>query len=223
MGKKKSSIDKRQDKRISTLEKFVKKTVENKQVNFINSLNATATVSVTDLSLLLNQGVTDGGDINIVGAQEARIGNSVTLMEQHFKFSAHLPLAVPDTNNSLRVIIVESADGNQPLAYRDVINYANAVVYSAEQLMLSGYTTKTTTNRRYRVLMDKRITLSQFGKPYINWSFRKKYKNGKVIEFNDDLSSSPTSWKQQMFLISDSTLPGHPILDYYYRFTFKDA
>lgn len=228
MGKRttKRVVDKRQDKRLKALETFVSKTIENKQVNFTNSLNVmdpSVAIGEVDLSLLLEQGPGDGGDINIVGAQQARIGNDITLTKQHFKFNLRLPILAPDSFNQCRIILVESEDGEQALELRDFLNFANPAIYSSYQIMNSGYTTKTTTNRRYKILMDKRMAIQQFNQPYKGWSKTIRYKTGKVIHYNDNLSSVPTSWKQQLFYMSDSTVPGHPILDYYYRNTYKDA
>ena len=149
--------DRKQDDRIKELENFVYKTIENKQVNTLNSNLSIPSTGVRDGQFLsVAQGVSDG----VQSGDPARIGNTITLMNQRFNFTFNQnPTGIIDDWNRMRVLIVEALDGNQILVASDVLQYADYALYG-NLIFSSPYTTKTTTNRRYRVCMDKTFELN---------------------------------------------------------------
>lgn len=220
MGKKvarrKVRKDKKQDVRIKSLEQFVYKTIENKQTNYRSINNNVSSLGLVAPNVFtVSQGTEDGAQ----PGDRARIGNSVTVMNQRLNATLSWR-AGHDEFNQVRMLLVESTDGNENLDFTDILQdptYAlgGAAVFS------SAYTTKTSTNRRYKVHFDKCVTLTAL-KPAFVIKHNIKYKGGKVYEF-DNLSVTPTSNNLHFMVISDSVAIQHPRLDYNIRTTFKDA
>ncbi|AXH77907.1 MAG: putative capsid protein [Circoviridae sp.] len=214
--------DAKQDKRIKALENMVLKTMENKQINYKNVNLAISSSGVPD-SQFLQVGV--GAEDGDVQGDPARIGNSVTLYKQQYRFNfvgLNPDDLTGDRWNQIRVIIAEALDGNQSILLADVLQYPSYFTNN-NLVFTSPYTTKTTTNRRYKIHMDKTFELNATAKGAtkvikhdVTW------KNGKVIEF-DALSSIPTNHNMSIMFISDSGAVQHPTVSYAVRSTFKDA
>jgi len=213
----KKSKDKKQDSRIKSLEKFVYKTIENKQINLTQFSNLSTTNYQYGAFLQVKQGTADG----VLPADEARIGNSVTLMSQRFKFMLHIPLA-GDLFNTCRVMLVESVDGSQPMALTDVLYEADYSVHG-NKVFTSHYTTKTQTNKRYKIHFDKVVTLNRYQNNVVNWNYNVNYKGGKVIEFDGNTSALPTNHRLSILAVSDSGSILHPVLTWSARSIYKDA
>jgi hypothetical protein len=220
---KKVRKDKKQDKRIKSLEKFVYKTIENKQVNYGNpGGNDISTAGyVASQFLTLDTGAEDGVELG----DAARIGNSISLMRQ--TVDCYLVQSTTDSFNRMRMLIVEALDGNEPLALSDVLFYNNYTT-SGNLVFSSPYTTKTNTNRRYKIHMDKSFELNNNA----NGATRKikhviKYREngspGKVVEYSGPGSVPATNHRLCIMWISDSVSTTHPQVHYNVRSTFKDA
>lgn len=219
---KKKSKDKKQDKRLSKLENFVYKTIENKQVNY-QGLNVEVTTGSYNTGGFLSTrvGPEDGSQLG----DPARIGNTITLMSQ--MFNMNFVASSTDNFNQMRVLLVESLDGNQAITIGDVLQYPSYALWG-DLVFASPYTTKTGTNRRYKVHMDKTFVISGFdtyggAPPCKNINYTIKYKNGKICEYEGILATSPTNHRVSIIAISDSSSVGHPILNYSSRSTYKDA
>lgn len=220
MGKRK---DKKQDKRIKDLEKFVFKTIENKQVNY--SITATSMSSSgysTSNFIQLATGAEDGANYG----DAARIGNTITLMNQRWGFN--FQGSSTDTYNQIRVLLVESKSGSQNIGLDDVLHYSNYSVFG-DLVFSSPYTTKSDTNKRYKVHMDKCFCLSGLptkgGVPPVkvikhNIKFGK---HGKLLEYSGPGATLPVNHKMNLLVITDSVSAAHPTMSYNVRSTFKDA
>lgn len=218
-----SSKDKKQDKRIRDLEKFVLKTIENKQVNY--SITATSMPSsgyATSNFMQLAAGAEDGSNYG----DPARIGNTITLLNQ--KWSFNFVGSATDTFNQIRVLLVESKSGAQNLALDDVLQYSNYSVFG-DNVFSSPYTTKSDTNKRYKIHMDKCFCISGMptkgGVPPVN-VIRKDIswgKHGKLVEYSGPGAVLPTNHKMNLLVISDSVSATHPTMSYSVRSTYKDA
>lgn len=218
----KKKKDAKQDKRIKSLENFVFKTLENKQVNY------------TDVGRSISNGsyATGGFLSTSVGAEDgvqlgdpSRIGNSITLMNQKFNFN--FVGSSVDVWNQMRLLIVESLDGNQALGIGDVLQFGSYALYG-DLVFASPYTTKTQTNRKYKIHMDKTFTLSGLatkgGVPpakIIKHTIR--WKQGKVLEYSGPGAVSPNNHRVSLIVISDSASGPHPTMSYAARATYKDA
>ncbi len=216
--------DKSQDKRIKALETMMYKTMENKQVNYSNTnLNISSSGVVDNAFLLVKVGPDDGAQTG----DTARIGNSITLIRQQYRFSfngLNPDTVLNDRWNQVRCIIAEPLDGNQPLVLGDILEYSNYALHGA-LVFASPLTTKTATNRRYKIHMDKSFELNATAKgatKVIKENVR--WKGGKVVEFaGPGTEEVPTNHNMSILFISDSGSALHPQVSYSVRSTYKDA
>ena len=221
--RRKTKYDKKQDKVISQLKKFVDKTIENKQTNYKQLPVQVSNAGYASAGFFgVLQGAGDGTDS---GSSNARIGNGVTLMRTLIKFNFDVasPQATSEQYNKIRLIVVASADGSQSLGISDVLRYHS---YTAEGdlVFASPLTTKTGTNRRYNLLMDKVFEVNYGHRGSKQITLKKKWgKTGKVINWNGNTSASPTDFKISVICISDSAAANHPTMSFAVRHTYKDA
>ncbi len=229
MAPKKFRKDNKQDKRIKSLENFVYKTIENKQVAYgYQDTGRTVSTSGDQRSQFLGvaTGAEDGSALN----DPARIGNSITLLKQQislvFEQSSDVGVTQDDYNR-MRVIIAESTDGNNNLELSDILQYSNYGTYGG-LVFASPYTTKTETNKRYKIHMDacfelnkNATTATKIIKKMIK--FRENGSPGKVVMFEDGTAHYPTNHRLSIMCISDSAVAPHPRWYYNVRSTYKDA
>lgn len=221
--RKKKRVDKAQNDRIRSLEKFVYKTIENKQVNYANTggNNISTAGYVGSQFLQLDTGAEDGAALG----DEARVGNSVTLLTQDVR--CYMTQSTTDTYNRMRMIIVESIDGNQALTLDDVLLYGDYSTHG--QLVFSSpYTTKTDTNKRYKVHLDKTFELNSLAQGATRVikhriKYRQNRSPGKVLEYDGPGSVNANNHRLSIMWISDSSEATHPIAYYSVRSTYKDA
>ena len=215
--------DRKQDARIKALEDMVNKTIETKQVNYQQSGISLTTAGFSAGSFLqVATGAEDGAGLG----SAARIGNSLTLMRQ--QVCLNITGSSTDTWNQCRVIIAESVDGNQNLQLTDILEYGAYALYG-ETVFCSPYTTKTSTNKRYKVHYDKAFVLSGLatkgGVPpakVIKHTVRYG-KSGKEIEYAGAGSLNPNNHRLTIFIVTDSVSASHPELHYAVRSSYKDA
>lgn len=203
--------------------KFIQKTIEMKQVNYQQS-----SISITSGGFSagsFSQMSTGAEDGTVLGSA-SRIGNSITLMRQ--QVCLNLQGSSTDTYNQMRCIIAESVDGNQNLQLSDILEYPSYVLYGAT-VFCSPYTTKSSTNKRYKIHYDKTFVLSGLptkgGVPpvkVIKHSVRYG-KSGKELEYAGAGNLNPNNHRLTVFLISDSVSASHPTLHYAVRTSYKDA
>ncbi len=219
----KKRTDAKQNKRIKSLESMVYKTLENKQINYQNNINISS-AGVNDNAFLQ---VRVGPDDGVVQGDTARIGNSITLYRQQYRFNflgLNPDTVLNDRWNQIRCIIAEPLDGNQPLVLSDILQYSSYPLYGG-QVFASPYTTKTNTNRRYKIHMDKSFELNATAKGATKViKHDVKWKKGKVVEFaGPGTEQVPTNHNMTVVFISDSGSALHPQVSYSVRSTYKDA
>lgn len=220
--RKKVRKDKKQDSRIKKLESLVLKTMENKQVNYTDIGRSITTGSyATGGFLSTSVGAEDGVQLG----DPARIGNSITLMNQRFNFN--FIGSSTDTYNQMRLLIVESMDGNQALGIGDVLQFGSYALHG-DLVFCSPYTTSTNTNRKYKIHLDKSFVLSGLatkgGVPPVKIiKHTIKWKSGKVLEYSGPGAVSPNNHRVSLIVISDSASATHPTMSYAARATYKDA
>lgn len=219
---KRRNIDSKQNSRIKKLESLVLKTIENKQVNYHANSQSISTGGFNAGSFLaLTCGAEDGASLG----DPARIGNTITLMNQ--RFNMNFTASSTDSYNQIRVLLVESLDGNEPISMTDVLQYGSYTLYG-NLVFASPYTTKTNTNRRYKVHMDKSFIISGLATkggvpPAKVIKHNIKYKDGKLVEYEGPGNVNPTNHRITLLAVSDSVTATHPQLDYSSRSTYKDA
>lgn len=224
-GKKKMRKDKAQDKRIKSLEKFVYKTIENKQVNYgYNDLVRTVSTSGDKRSQFLAVAV--GAEDGFANNDGARIGNSITLMNQGVVLT-FAQATTGDLYNRVRVLIVESTEGNQEINMTDVLRFGSYSSYG-DLVFASPYTTKANTNKRYKIHMDKCFELNRNagGATKIikhNIKYREGGSPGKLVTYADGGAIYPNNHRLNILCISDSSVSPHVVWNYNVRSTYKDA
>lgn len=202
--------------------KFIQKTIEMKQVNYNSGALSISTSGLSAGSF--SQMATGAEDGSTLGSA-SRIGNSITLLRQ--QVCMNITGASVDTYNQFRVLVVESMDGNQPIVLADVLEYGNYSVYGS-LVFASPYTTKTSTNKRYRIHYDKTFELTGLptkgGKASRVIKHTVKYgKTGKELEYAGAGSLNPNNHRLTLLWISDSVSGPHPELHYSVRTSYKDA
>jgi len=219
---KKKRTDAKQNQRLKSLENMVYKTLENKQINYQNNLNITSSSVVDNAFLQVRVGPDDG----VLKGDTARIGNSITLYRQQYRFNflGLNPEQLGDRWNQVRCIIAEPLDGNQPLVLSDLLQFSSYSLYGG-LVFASPYTTKTNTNRRYKIHMDKSFELNATAKGATRViKHDVKWKKGKVVEFaGPGTEQIPTNHNMTVVFISDSGTALHPSCAYSVRSTYKDA
>ena len=219
---KRQSKDKRQDNRIKKLENFILKTIENKQVN----KHATAT-SVSSGGLEVNNfaNLATGAEDGAQDGDPARVGNTITLLRQ--QVCMNFIGSSTDTFNQMRVLIVESMDGFQSLSATDILQYGSYSLYG-DLVFASPYTTKSNTNKRYKIHYDKSFILSGLATkggvpPAKVIKHTCRWKNGKLVEYSSTGNSYPVNHNLSLIVLSDSVSATHPSIAYSVRSTYKDA
>lgn len=221
--------DKKQDTRIASLENFVYKTIENKQQNFHSHNNIITSVPYyTAPDIRLTQGVGDGAG----RPDAARIGNSITLMNQRYNFELRVPESVAQ-GQTARLIVVESVDGAENLRFEDILEYwqtqAGTATGTERETYTSHYTTKTAINKRYKIHMDKTFHFNEGVRnvvmPRLKIKYGSKKSPGKVVDYvGGGLDDNPTNHKVTIMCVSDNlTTAQQPRLSYSLRSTYKDA
>lgn len=198
--------------------KMINKTIENKQVNalrppiFVTSAGYDAQVVGDTIQPTMRQGVEDGDQT--VGSS-ARIGNSITLLRTALKFNFDVA-ATSESYNKWRVIVVESTEGNQTIAAVDVLENPTSP-------FVSQYTTKTNSNKRYKILFDRIFECNRGHNGAKFYNYIKKYgKTGRVVDYSGS-PETPTNYNINILAWSDSTVAPHPTMAYTLRHTYKDA
>lgn len=210
--------------RVKTLENLVGKTMENKVNDFLNhptTPQAITTSGLTYLAFARNLQTGDEGD--------QRIGNKMTLMSQTFRGCIRAPAGTLDEQqNQVRLLIVENVGftGAVDLALTDVLQYGDFGLDGA-QVFVSPYKTNANESKRYRVHLDKTITLNKTDKGYYHFkkriSYGSKTNPGKELTFAGPLESFPNNHRLVMFVISDSGVSGHPDIMFNVRNIYKDS
>lgn len=209
---KRMRVPKRQSslvKKVKKLSQIVYKTIENKQIENYGSAAFSDTGSAWEVPLTIFQGASD----------QQRNGDSVLLT----KVSYNIMVDRADSHNRCRLLIVESMNGNEELQISDVLTYTNTTLYGDMQLA-SPYTTKSTTNKRYKVHLDKMFEIgsSSMKNTRVFKGIIKFPKGGKVVHF-DGSNGAPTDHRLTIMVISDSTTASHPTIKYVVRQTYKDS
>lgn len=193
--------------KVKKLSQIVNKTFEKKNLDIFYDLSIGSGGSVQPIQFALAQGDGDG----------ERVGNKVTL--QTVKWDAAYGRG--DAYNRMRCLLVEALDGNEPITLNDVLEYDDYATHG-DMVFSSPYTTRTTTDRRYKVLWDKTFEMNSL-KNTVMTSGKITYpKGGKVIHY-DGTSVNPTSYRLSLLHISDSAAAPFPIAKLNVRFKYIDS
>lgn len=209
---------------VKQLKKQFNKTVTRESITykFVGASVSTAGINHNGF-LYVGQG--DNADQEMPANQ--RQGKSICLLNQRFK--ANIICSGTDNYNQMRILLVESVDGNTTLSLSDVLEYSNYATVT-DLVFVSPKKLVTGTNAKYKVHMDKTFELSALntqgsqGKATKQISFNIKYgKTGKVMTYAGTTAAQPTNHRLHLFCISDSVNVTHPSISYTVRSTYRDA
>lgn len=230
----KVSTDVKQNREIATLKKEVKKikqAEEKKWFDMAKPSTAISTSGVIEPLLALN--VWAG---NNTARQNEREGNAINLLSYKIKGEVYIDkdFASPDSNNKVRLLLVQMTDDNQAApALSDIFEDT-----SSAAALYSFYKIKGT--RRFRVHFDKTYNLQNTNQTYSSSSaimptttepFRKTFnikakvpKKGMKVSYSQGSISGNGPIVNGLFLIaySDSGVISHPAMLYRSRMRFLD-
>ena len=193
--------------KVKKLSQIVNKTFETKTKDILYDLAIGTGGSNQPVQFALTQG--DGSD--------ERVGNKVTLKS----VTLDATYVRADNYNRMRMILLQPLDGNEPVGLADVLKY-NVYATHGNLVFSSPYTTRTTTDRRYKILMDTTFEMNSFKNYAIKKGKITYSKGGKVIHY-DGTSVNPTSYNLQLLHISDSVAAPYPSAKLNIRFKYIDA
>jgi hypothetical protein len=209
-------------KDVKNLKKMVNKTIENKQQTY----NSGSALYITDIPLYqrptlnMTQGAADGDN----RPSASRIGNSITLMRTQLNLQVRQSTSGL-TNTVFRILVVESVNGKEDITIDDVLQAGGGALVGTDQnAYTSCYTTKTDTNKRYKLHYDKVVNLSTYKGGFFSKKLNLRYgKTGRVINY-DGNNPTPTDYSLQIIAVGEQLTVGvAPILTYSMRSTYKDA
>lgn len=224
------SVDTKQNRKIAKLEKFVYKTIENKQIDFHGQATFGNLGQTSPLPIYTTQGVEDGGlSLSSSAPESARVGNSLTLMSQDIR------MIIARNSNAAspticRVLLVESVNGSHQLNYDDVVQYGDYSLYGG-LAFVSPLKTNVDVNKKYKVHFDKTFTLAEgaAGTMPATKIIKTRIKNfaggrNKVVTY-DDMSAIPNNHNLQVLYLCDKTAGGTSVatLTMSVRSRYKDA
>ncbi len=196
-------------KAVAKHEAMLKNTVESKQIYVENSSAIPTGNSFTHIQLLdgLAQGVADTGSGGTVQTG-ARIGNSINCKSlslrfilDGFRIGANPANPAVKTAGLHRVIIYDSPCGEDLLA-ADLLREATTEIAA----MRSHYNVAIQQGKMYNIWYDRTFVLSD-AKPAAVVNFRKKWKKGKKVLY-DDTATAPSNFRPKMLVISTDVAPG---------------
>ncbi len=221
------SVNKRL-KKLEVKSKLQEKTTEFKQFYYHASVNLDSTWgSNSGMVPRLTAGVYDGGAPASSTTAEARIGDSITMVQLMGNLQARLStagtgaqaLALQTAN--CRIIICDNLQGDEGLDAADVLADSS----TAAQSMVSFYRTNIDPAKKYKIHADYKFTLNE-KTPVKRIKFRMKVpKTGRVLDFNGGAASAPSNFNLSMLYFSDiGPLEAEiPILDYNWKIKYIDA
>lgn len=170
-----------------------------------------------------SQGTSGEGNTS---AGENRIGNTVNLRSMKFKFwlqlsknSDGVPIEV-NTSTICRIILADNLTDDTGLVATDLLQDPTSYPIT------SPYKNKVAGGKRYRILMDKVVTISgrQSDKVF-NYNMPLP-KSGRVVHYDGDLSINPSDLNLSLIYVCDATGPtsgNKPQLNMYNIARFEDA
>ncbi len=174
-------------------------------------------------ALRTTQGTSGEGNTN---AGEVCIGNAINLRSMRFKFWLQLAKTsdgVPSEINTAticRVILADNLTDDTGLVATDLLQDPTSYPIT------SSYKNKVAGGKRYRILMDKVVTISgRFPDKVFNYSMPLP-KSGRVVHYDGNLSQNPSDLNLSLVYYVAGTGPtssNKPQLNMYNIARFEDA
>lgn len=207
-------------KKVSILSKLVHKTIENRQSQYAVDLTGEQLRGGWNRNHSFF-GRTIGGDEDT----GERVGNSITVMNATMKF-----IIQPDPTvefGAYRMILVVPYTSSAILEIGDILANAGDDVLDTTT---SFYQTNIGNGKKYKILMDKVVTVGMGSslRPYYTFAYKFPIeKSGKVLTYADSVSQNPTNYNVHLFMISENgptdTAFAHGGIGYRLKVRYKDA
>jgi len=179
----------------------------------LTAQNAGIQLDIPYSGRIINLGLL-GQIVNGTGGPYNRIGNNIKTVSLKMRFNVYIPNA-GDTTNNIRVCLLQWRNPAVTLTtiQQIIYNYSTAGFD-----WISPYNDQSA--GQFRVLYDKNLTLNAAGRRLI--SVRKVFhKMDKKITY-DINTGLPKYGEYFLILISDSTVPVHPVIDGNFRLKYID-
>lgn len=216
-------------KRVKALEiaqKADEKRTETKVVYYKSVYTPSSTWGADNGFLLRsNQGTEGEGIAGGGSAPLARIGNEVLLRGVDFSFYLNMlrdsdgTLTYPNSSTMCRILLVDNLTDTTALTHLDVLQDPNYAMISTYKKSVAG-------GKRYRILMDKIITIGK-EHPDRVWKFRMPVpKTGRIVHYDADTSEFPSDLRVSLIYVCGdiSILSGNkPLLQMNVKSRFEDC
>lgn len=213
--KKKRYVRRRKTNFNARVKKAITSYAEKKWQDFsLNVANTGTDPAVTSTASLYNTAILQS-IVAGTGIVKNRIGNKIKLRSIDLRVKSYLG-ALSDSNNVVRIIVLQWRDAPATLLYASQIVYDWATTTPSVN---SGY--NPTEAGKFRILYDKRITLSSAGTSTYN-AKRIIYKLDKNIVYNFT-SGATQGGEIFIFTVSDSGATPHPYCDVMMRVKYTDV
>lgn len=166
------------------------------------------------------EGVAGGGT-----APLSRIGNEVLLRGVDFSFYLNMlrdadgTLSYPNASTMCRILLVDNLTDTTPLTHLDVLQ-------NPSYAMISTYKNSVAGGKRYRILMDKIITVGKENPDRV-WKFKMPVsKTGRIVHFDADTSEFPSDLRVSLIYVCGdiSILSGNkPMLQMNVKSRYEDC
>lgn len=215
--------DGKQDQRIKALEQTVFQSMERKSKTWMDG-----TWNVSETGQVINNSNSTSLQLAKGTGADNIIGNKINLLSQTIRFNLHSPDPIADQWNKFRMLVVEPREGTESLALTDVLQYmtntSSSPPISAEMAMCSPYTTKTSSDKRYKVHYDRVFEINANNHSYTGKIKIKYGKNGKVVNFPSvGGAQNPTDHNLHIMCFSDSSATPHLGVALNIRSNYYDA
>lgn len=209
---------------VKKLKKVVNKTMERYNVTYRQPASTITSGGINHNGFLyVGEGSGDGAEMPAL----QRKGDSICLLSQ--RFNANLTVSGTDNYNQIRLLLVESVDGNTALALSDVLEYSSYSLHGA-LVFVSPKKLNPGDGKRYKVHFDRTFEMSAIagqgssGKGTKQFKVSLKYgKTGKVLKYASSAAVQPMNHRLHLFAISDSSSVTHPDITYSMRSTYRDS
>lgn len=216
-------------KRVEKLEiqqKADEKRTETKTIYYQSPYTVSSTWA-NDYGIILRSKQGTAGDGMSGGGSTplSRIGNEVLLRGVDFAFSLNMlrdvdgTLTYPNSSTMCRILLVDNLTDTTPLSASDVLQSPTYYLTSSYKKSVSG-------GKRYKVLMDKRISVGK-EHPDRYWKFKMPIsKTGRVVHFDADTNEYPSDLRVSLlYICGDISISSgnKPLLQMFVKSRYEDC
>jgi len=213
-------------KKLEIQQKADEKRTETKVVYYRSPYTVSSTWG-NDYGIILRskQGTSGEGTAGGGAAVLARIGNEVLLRGVDFSFSLNMlrdvdgTLQYPNSSTMCRILLVDNLTDTTALNQNDILQDPNYFMTSSYKKSVAG-------GKRYKVLMDKKISVGKENPDRV-WKFKMPVpKTGRIVHYNGDTSEYPSDLRVSLIYVCGdiSIMSGNkPLLQMFVKSRYEDC